>query len=385
MLSLEQAIAKIKEKSGLSDEEIESKIKAKMDQFSGLVSKQGAAHIVANELKIKLIEVTTSPSKLKVNNLIAGMQSVEILTKVLAVYPLRQFNSNGRDGQLRSVVLGDETGNTRAVFWNEQANQLENIKKGDVIKLTGAYVKEDRDKSPELHVNDRSALAVNPPEETVEAANLSPLKKLGDIKEDDSWIDAIGTVTEVFDLKFFEICDQCGRRARPDDKGEFICATHNSVTPKYSYLINVVLDDGTVPMQAVFFREVAQQFLKKTDEELLSLREIPEAFEETKSDMLGSFVKVSAKVNKNEMFNRIELSVNYVEEARPEDVQQQNASETPVSSDGASQNAVKEENVPTTKIGETEDKSESLSGQDADGGNSANPNPETNGSDNSLK
>ena len=52
----EDIISKIKSGSKLSEEEIEAKIEAKLKQLSGLISKNGAAHIIANELGVKLIE-----------------------------------------------------------------------------------------------------------------------------------------------------------------------------------------------------------------------------------------------------------------------------------------------------------------------------------------
>ena len=49
-------IEKIMEHSKLTLEEVNSKIKAKTEQLAGLISKEGAAHIIANELGVKLFE-----------------------------------------------------------------------------------------------------------------------------------------------------------------------------------------------------------------------------------------------------------------------------------------------------------------------------------------
>ena len=53
----EVILERIKEKSELSEAEIIQKIDKKLDQLSGLISKEGAAHILANELGIKIFEV----------------------------------------------------------------------------------------------------------------------------------------------------------------------------------------------------------------------------------------------------------------------------------------------------------------------------------------
>ena len=72
-----------------------------MKQLSGLISKEGAAHIVANELGIKLFDSFTG--KLQIKNIIAGLRNVETVGKVLQVYELREFTTNERQGIIRAA------------------------------------------------------------------------------------------------------------------------------------------------------------------------------------------------------------------------------------------------------------------------------------------
>ena len=351
MLSYDQAVAKILENSSLSEDEISSRINEKLNQFAGLVSKQGAAHILANELGIKLI--SNAVSRFKIANVVVGMSNAEILTKVLAVFPARQFNSNGRSGQVGTAILGDDTGTIRGVFWNEQANKLAFIKTGDVLKLKGVYVKENRDKTPELHFNDRSAMVVNPPGESVDAVEYqrqNKTKRLNEISDSDSYVDTAGTVIEVFDIRFFEICGQCGKRARPENDS-YACRQHGVVTPDYSYVLNAFLDNGTAQVRTVFFRETAQKFLGKTNEELLAFRDSPEAFEQVKTEALGKFLRISAKVNKNEMYGRIELIANEVSEAKPEEQAAESAPDVSASGTASGNSAEERNNAEENKIG----------------------------------
>jgi len=253
--------------------------------------------------------------------------------------------------------LGDETGSIRAVFWNEQANKLGFINKGDVLKLKGVYVKENRNNTLELHFNNRSMMVINPPGETVEAKEFkreTPRKRINEIADTDRFVEVFGTVIEVFDLRFFEVCDKCGKRARPENE-TYMCQQHGSVaTPSYSYVLNVFLDDGTAAVRTVFFRNTAEKFLKKTAEEVLAYRQAPESFEQVKNDYLGNFLKINARVNKNEMFNRIELVANEVSEAKPEEVQAPQAPQAPQATQATAaetpQAASEEANVETTNI-----------------------------------
>ena len=128
----EDIVSKLKEKSGLSDKEIEKKVKEKLDSLSGLISKEGALHIIANELGVKL-EMTSGPVQIK--NLLAGMRNVESAGKVTQKYELREFQKGERKGSVASLMINDGTGAIRVVFWNDQTEQFKKINEGDIIKL----------------------------------------------------------------------------------------------------------------------------------------------------------------------------------------------------------------------------------------------------------
>ena len=69
-------VVKIKDKTGLSEADIQAKVEAKCAQLAGLVSKDGAAHIIANELGVKLVE---HGGRQKIKDVFAGMRSVELV------------------------------------------------------------------------------------------------------------------------------------------------------------------------------------------------------------------------------------------------------------------------------------------------------------------
>jgi len=52
---IKDVIAKICASSGMTEEEVTKKISSKIEQLYGLVSEEGAAHIIANELGIKIL------------------------------------------------------------------------------------------------------------------------------------------------------------------------------------------------------------------------------------------------------------------------------------------------------------------------------------------
>ncbi len=312
----EDIIKKITENSSLSESEIESRIKDKMDQLSGLVSKDGAANIIANELGVKLFENLTG--KITIEKILPGMRSVETVGKVIAKYDVKEFHTNNRDGKVGSMIIGDETGSVRVVCWGDQTDKMNQVKQGDIIIVKEGYIRENNG-TKEIHLNDRSLMTINPPGETIGEVKTDTMKsgsyqrkQISDITESQSNIELLGTIVQTFEPKFFEVCPQCGGRARPQN-GEFICGQHGSVNPDYSYLVTLYLDDGTENIRTVFFREQVEKLLGKSKSEVLEYKDTPEKFEDVKTELLGNIIKVMGRSKKNEMFDRIEFTADDVD------------------------------------------------------------------------
>ena len=123
-MSLTQIKERILHEGKLSEKELQEKIKQKMDELSGLISEEGAAHIIANECGIQLIAGSTA---FKVKDLAAGLRNVEIAGKIVQKYEVREFNSTRGPGKVGSFVLGDESGVVRVVLWNDQAEKLKTL------------------------------------------------------------------------------------------------------------------------------------------------------------------------------------------------------------------------------------------------------------------
>ena len=321
-MPIEQIKERISKKTGMTDFEVSGKIKEKLKQLSGLISEEGAAHIVANELGVKLFEVGENT---QVKNILAGMRNVDLVAKIAQKYDLREFTSARGPGKVQSLLVGDETGVIRVVLWNKKAEEAAELKEGDVIKVVGGYVRENQGRN-EVHMNDMSKLIINP--KGVEI-NLRPMpsqrayerKRINEITESDSNVEILATIVQVFDMNFFEVCPQCNKRARLREEG-FVCQTHGKVTPDYGFVMNVYADDGSDNIRVVLWREQAEQLLGMTREQILQFKEDPAKFEPIKNELLGNTILISGRASKNQTFDRIELvaqkinkSVNPAEEA----------------------------------------------------------------------
>ena len=308
----EDIVNKIKTSSGLTDKEIEEKIKKKLENLAGLVSREGAAHIIANELKIKIFDL--EGRRLKISELYSGMRSIEIIGKVLKLYDVREFKKENREGKIGSLLVGDETGTVRIVIWDGGLIKIiENneVKEEDVVKIKNAYVK-DNNGFIEVHLGERASLIVNPDGESIESVRMVRelnTKKISELQKDDN-VTIIGTVVQVFEPKFYEVCGTCGKRAKFED-GKYSCAEHDNVIPKFIPVLNLFFDDGTGNIRTVAFKDNVAKIL---DLELDEIREKVSEFEYIKNKILGTQLKLSGRVVKNEMFDRLEFIINSVEE-----------------------------------------------------------------------
>ena len=330
-IPLETVFAKIKEQIGLSDGDIEEKIKAKMSQLSGLVSREGAAHIVANELGVKVIGKTSG--RLKIKEILSGMRDIEIVGKITDIFEVRQFAKQDGTGQVGSFIVGDESGSIRIVCWGGQADLLKNMKADDVVKVQNGYVRDNNGRF-EVHINDRSRIVVNPAGESVGEVVRSPSgfsggparrKAIADLKDEEENVEILGTIVQVFDPRYFEVCPSCGKRARPQEDGSVTCDGHGPIKPAYSYVTNVMLDDGSQSpigegvVRVVLFKNQAERLLKKTPEAMLAYKDEPMLFDAVKTELLGNQLKVIGRVKKNPMFDRVEFVAQLVDaEPSPE-------------------------------------------------------------------
>ncbi|PIN76696.1 hypothetical protein COV17_01380 [Candidatus Woesearchaeota archaeon CG10_big_fil_rev_8_21_14_0_10_36_11] len=311
-------LSELKEKiiaSGqISATEIDGRIKAKINELSGLISEEGAAHIIANELGITL--VPQGGAKLKIKEIYAGMRNVTMVGKVVRLFEMREFSKGESVGKVQLLLLGDETGTLRVVFWNDQVDEIKNVKEDDIISLKDVYVKENNG-NKEVHFGDRASIEINPEGETITSVRKSTSyerKSIKDLHGGEENTEIMGTVVQVFDPRFFTVCPECNKRVTEDQ-----CATHGAVKPSFSYVMNTVIDDGTGNIRVVFWKNQTNHLLAKTEEQIVEYKDNAVSFEDVKTELLGEQFKLLGRVQKNDMFARLEFHAQIVEKADPEE------------------------------------------------------------------
>lgn len=213
MTAVSDVVSKVSEQTGMSAEDVLLKIKEKQEELSGLVSEEGAAYIVANELGVqttnKILDTT-----LKVKDIMPEMKAVTVTGKVERLFGVREFESKGRKGKVANFVLKDDTGSMRIVLWN--VSDIEKIEKGDVkvgsaIQVKNGYVRKGLNDNLEVNLGNRGRLIENPENvPDVEVAEARNVSKLSDIKQGDS-VSVVCRVKRIFGVKEFDKGDRKGK------------------------------------------------------------------------------------------------------------------------------------------------------------------------------
>ncbi len=151
------------------------------------------------------------PKSTKISDLVEGMYDVTILVKVARVFDVYTFvrKTDNSEGKVRSIIGVDDTGSTRVVFWDEFAEQTEDLEIGEVIRVSGAYTKLSRSGDVEVHCG-RSAVIERRVSSDLASLDISSfggpgaalgLKKIRELEPDMRDVDVEGKIVRMFPAK----------------------------------------------------------------------------------------------------------------------------------------------------------------------------------------
>lgn len=296
-LPYETLLKKVTEHADIPEAEVEKKVQEKLEALSGLITKEGALQIIANDLGVKVL--ADGFAKMTVEQLAPGLRSVQLTLKVVDIYEPRTFERDGREGKLHPMLCGDETGQVRVVGWGAAADAVGELEKGDVVVIGNAYVKEGYRGGVEINLNERSTIDRNPGGVEVLVKDPQAVRKrVEDITKDDSLVEVFGTIVQAYDPYFYEAEAETGRKVTGK--------VAENVKTEYRGILNLFVDDSTGSIRTVFFND---QFKRLSETPLDELRESAEARETFKNALLGSFIVVSGRVRYSEQYDRLEINV----------------------------------------------------------------------------
>lgn len=115
----------------ISKEEFERRVETKIEECGDLVDEPTAAMLVVGEL---------GRQHVKIRGLSGKSSLFSFFGKVIDKTGPKEFDrQDGEKGWVATLLIGDETGTTRVVLWDEKAGAAGDIAAGDVLEIIGRH------------------------------------------------------------------------------------------------------------------------------------------------------------------------------------------------------------------------------------------------------
>jgi len=115
----------------VDEEEFREHVEDKVEQMGGLCDEPTAAKLVAHELEEDRVY--------DIDDITPDKQEVRFVGKVTSVGEPKEFERDeGEDGMVANVRVRDKTGGIRVALWDEYAASVDELEKGDVLKVKGS-------------------------------------------------------------------------------------------------------------------------------------------------------------------------------------------------------------------------------------------------------
>jgi len=214
--------------------------------------------------KNRLPKDAFEPKELKVSELRSGIGKVDVTARILEINS-HDADVNGEPKKVFSGILADETGKAQFTSWHDF-----NIKKGDVFRITGGYVKSWKgipqltfDSTASVKKLEKSKIS----KEDLES-NKMPLHALVE-KRGALDVQVQGTVIDVrAGSGLITRCPECKRVVQ-----DSTCSIHGKVEGIADIRIKLVLDDGTGAVGAILNREVTEKIMGMSLNDLKKMKQ----------------------------------------------------------------------------------------------------------------
>lgn len=291
----DNSLDELASKSGISKDMLTKKVNEKYDEFSGLVTREGAFYIAMKELGIEM-ENDTKIAKMK--DITPALRKINLVGKVFKISPVTEFvKSNGNKGKVVNLFLSDGTAYVKMPLWDDQVVPVQDglIVPGSVLQISNATSKENPfgeleivlGKFGNLKLVDNYDLPKH--EELFERFFRTAQRRIliKDLTPGNAEIS--GIVLQVFKSNFVYYTD--------DGEGFMV--------------INCIVDDGTGNIRVVFFRDLAENLSGLKPDDLKNL-DAEARYNVMNKSLLGKEILIQGRVNKNMNFDRLEMTANKI-------------------------------------------------------------------------
>jgi len=171
ILSLDEKINKIIEKTGLSKSEIEQKINEEIKKMQGLINEETAIYIIMKQYGLEdkeIIKRVNVDKDIPINNLNHQLTNVCVVGRIIEIIPPREFirKTDNKKGLVSRFLLRDNTGEIWVVLWDEKAKYVEtdDFRINSLIRIVNGNIKKNNKGDYEIHIGAKSDLEINPPD-----------------------------------------------------------------------------------------------------------------------------------------------------------------------------------------------------------------------------
>lgn len=210
----------------------------------------------------------------KLSEIRGNMQYVNVkavLLKKFEVIPYTQ--RDGSSSEMLELLLGDDTAVVRGYAWGEAARRIKEMDVPTLLEIRGARARIEGE-NVAIHIGKNVSITELPLDKdykivTVSEDNLYPRKWLGELSE--GFYEVRGTVVYVSDsLSITRFCKKCGAHTSYE-YGRHVCPKCGKVEDvEYLPSFFIVIDDGTGSIKVSFFRDIAEEIVGKTVEQMLT-------------------------------------------------------------------------------------------------------------------
>ncbi|MEA3254388.1 MAG: OB-fold nucleic acid binding domain-containing protein, partial [Candidatus Altiarchaeota archaeon] len=270
----------------------------------------------------EILELEPLPGikELKIGEITPNTSGFSTVGRVIRTYPPRPYSN----GMLASLILGDSSGTTRAVLWNEKSEVANELKRGDVIRIKNAYSKTNLNNEPEIHVGKYGEVVLN---QDLNIASLKDIeksliteKKIADLGNNDRYVRIKGRIVDLDEGRrlIYMTCSNCNKRVQNLGANWFCESCNEDVEPSPNLVISVTVEDETgSSIKAVSFRENAEKIMEVDIEEVMNI--IGETQDELapltqmKDDLIDKKVSLLGRVRYSDYSDQLEFIVDEVE------------------------------------------------------------------------
>lgn len=294
-MEIDKIIGMIQTKSGMSADEANGKVEEKYQELSGLVTKEGAAYLVARQIGIDV----PNGNEIKINDVNENSRNVNVVGRIVNVSRINKFKRpDGSEGTVGNIFIADSTGQVRITLWSDQTQMMSEFKLNDVVQIMNGMVKKNLG-SIEISLGKYGGIRkiddmnIIPP-----AEHLSKIRRvtIKDAKTGNAEI--AGTVIQVFNGKFiYSSCSICGMST--NDK----CKRHKL---ENSMVLSAMIDDGTDDMRVTMFGKVAQNVCGVDMQELASMG-AEQRYQIIRNNLEGKDFVFDGRVKLNIISDKLEL------------------------------------------------------------------------------